>query len=132
MHLFYKLLRWFFFSVVIALVPIFCTFLFLAGDGKNFSLAEALAHGELLLIAVAIASDAIGDLIGSGKEKTGLKISCGAGCLLSVLCGSAYFGHVTSEPKVDANFVYWYSLWVFFGTLIASGSCKLLAEETRR
>jgi hypothetical protein len=72
------LLKWVIFSVIIALAPLGASFLNgLTDEASPAWLAvgkKVLAEGELLLISAAIAADAIGDLIGSGKDELTLKL----------------------------------------------------------
>ena len=126
-----KLTRWFIFSVLIALLPIGFTYVHLVTDEKPASIAILLAHGELLLISVALAADAVGDLIAGGTEKAVRKIISGGGCVITVIFASFYFADVSSRAQVNTGIVFEVSIAIFIFTLVASASCKYLAEEAK-
>lgn len=123
-----KLVRWFIFSVLIALLPIVFAYWHIATDGKHPNWASIVAHGELMLVSVALAADAIGELIGRGAAKPLKKILAGGGCTITVISASFYFADVSSKPPVDLELVLRTSLGIFLLTVIASASCKALAE----
>jgi hypothetical protein len=104
-----KLARWFVFSVLIALLPICFTYVYMLTDGKSPSLPDVLARGELLLISVALAADALGDLIASGPSNVGFKIAAGGGCLLTIVFASLYFAVVSTKAAANVNVVFYIS-----------------------
>lgn len=126
-----KLARWVIFSVMIALLPLLFTYIYFLTINKLITLEALLARGELLLISVALAADAMGGLIASGKERPILKIMSGGGCLVSAFFASLYFAAVSSNTGVNASWVFWTSVIIFVLVLIAGASCKLLAEDTQ-
>jgi hypothetical protein len=132
-----KLLKWVIFSVLIALVPIGITFLNQTSeDGAPAWLVVAkrvLSHGELLLISAAIAADAVGDLIGAGKESLTLKILSGGACVLIILSASLWYSNIAAmvhsghPPRTDIVAVG--SLWVLAGTVLTGGIAKFVGED---
>jgi hypothetical protein len=125
-----KLLRWFIFSVVISLLPLAFYYVRAMTDGKAVSLPELLARGELLLIAVALAADAIGDLLAS-KSAGMLKTIAGGGCVITVGFSSFYFADVSTKTAANVTVVFWMSLVLFAVSMISSACCKWLAEEAK-
>jgi uncharacterized membrane protein len=134
---FQRLLKWVFFSVLIALIPIGITFLNeLTEDNAPAWLVigkRVLAHGELLLISAAIAADAVGDLIGAGKQYLTLKISSGGACMLIILSAALWYANIAAmlqagrNPNIDL--VAMGSLLVLAGTVATSGLAKFVAED---
>lgn len=126
-----KLARWFFFSVIVSLIPLLFAYIHVVNDGHTATLPSILVHGELLLISVALAADAVGDLIGAPRNRPVLMIFAGAGCIITIMFASLYFADVSYKPQANADLVYRTSLAVFGLCLVASVSCKLLAEEIK-
>ncbi len=132
-----NLLKWVIFSVILALIPLGISFLNEMMDDSVLPwLATGkvvLSGGELLLVAAAIAADAVGDLIGSGKDDRTLKILSGGACVLLILVASLWYGHIATlvhSGKVPkTNLVPVGSLWVLAGTVLTSGVAKFVAED---
>lgn len=130
-----RLLRWFLFSVIISLVPlIFDGVLLWSRETPSRQIAVAvLAGGELLLISTAIAADAVGDLVGSGSTRTGLKLLVGGTCVISLLFAALWYAanSVLENTGQHANphAVITGSAVVFICTVCAGASCKWLGEE---
>jgi uncharacterized membrane protein len=59
-----KLVKWFLFSVVVALLPLIFAWLITAPKG----ISQAISKGELFIISATICAAAIGDLIGKAKK----------------------------------------------------------------
>ncbi len=62
-----KLLKWAIFTVVISLVPFGVLALNVLIEGNDIQVAALWPHGELMLVATALAADALGDLIASNR-----------------------------------------------------------------
>ena len=77
-----NLMRWFVFSVLVALLPLVLNALIVATDAEPFSLVQLVARGELLIIAAALCAGAIGDLIGRGTQRASAKIVAGGACVM--------------------------------------------------
>jgi hypothetical protein len=126
-----RLVRWFVFSVVIALLPLGFRYLLEATDGAPPTITRLLSQGELLLVSSAIAAAAVGELIGRGRRRPILQLFAGGGCIATVLIASLYFAYVSTRTAARPTVVATTSVWLFVLTLIASASCVILAEEER-
>lgn len=127
-----KFTRWFIFSVVISLVPLFTSYVGLALDRRTAGLAAVIGRGELLLITTTLAAAAIGELIPSGRERGTQKLLAGGACTVIVLLSSLVFAAVQARPHADPALTFVLSMSLFCGTLLASGSCLYLAHEVKR
>jgi hypothetical protein len=125
-----KLTQWLIFNVCIALTPILINYLKVASvkDG-HFEIDMLFAHGELLLISVAIAAEAIGGLMVSKSDKKLRKLLAGGASIMLLILASFWFADIVTEVEpLDVSFVASTSLIVFAVTLFTSGNCKLLSE----
>lgn len=124
-----RLVRWFIFSVLIAVTPLFISYLGFRLDRKEPSLYLVTARGELLLISTTIASTAVGELLPSGRRYATRKLVAGGGCVLLVLLSSLFFAAVQARPAPDPVAIFTTSLWLFGCTLLASFSAVYYAYE---
>jgi hypothetical protein len=126
----HKLARWFGFTVLISLAPLFAAYLGLKTYSRYHGIISLSEHGELLLIACVIGSSAVGELVPpKTKKRTGAKILVGSITLCLVLISSIYFGLIslgtgTIDPKVVSS----HSLILLICTVIMSGFCVSLSE----
>ncbi len=129
----HRLTRWAIFSVAVALLPLVFHALQLATRGKPVSVAAVTAHGELLLISVALAAAAIGDLLGSRNWTHSLSKLVSSGfCMLMLLLASFYYADICAcrmggQPIEDAV-ISKVSILSYLFTLICSASCVALSE----
>lgn len=125
-----RLTVWLIFSVVLALTPLTFNAAVIFIAGRNLTFADILAHGELLIVCVAVGADAVGRMIGSGPHKKTLKILAAGGCILLIILSSLLFSVIAVSPGTyDAERVTSSSSFLFLMTIIAGGSCVLLAES---
>jgi hypothetical protein len=129
-----KLLRWLFFTVVIALAPILCCWHNLGLEGRIASPELLLGKGELYLISCALAAAAIGELVATGWEQATAKVICAGGCLLIVvLATSAYAviaGHLEKHDDCCATEVASRSKILFICTIVAAAACLTFPQRT--
>jgi hypothetical protein len=123
--------RWLVFGVVIALLPLGFKYVVGLTDGPPPSTTTLLAHGELLLVSVAVAAAAVGELIGRGRRRVVFKLLAGGGCVATILFSSLYFAVVSERTVAHPEVVARMSMLLFGLTIVASGSCIALAEEGR-
>jgi hypothetical protein len=130
---FSRLARWLVFTVFLALVPVLSAALRMRTFSKPVSLAILTAHGELLLVATAVAGSAIGELITSrtGKKRS-LKVICSGMCLLAIIMSSGWFADIASAHEasglIDPSFIAYGSLTMMILALLAGGSCVVVSE----
>ena len=127
-----KLVRWCIFSVLIALAPLFVSYLALGLDQKEPSLALITARGELLLISTTIASAAVGELLPSGRNYATLKVTSGGACMLLILLSSLFFSAIQARRDPNAGAIFAASISLFSCTLLASFSAVYLAYEGKQ
>jgi len=126
-------LRWFIFSVLVALVPLFITgVILITKETPPPILLTVLGSGQLLLISTAIAADAIGDLICASIEYATLKIIAGGGCVIALMCGALWYAANSAMLEFGkpgrASTVTKGSLIIFLLTVISAGACKMLTQ----
>lgn len=124
-----KLIRWFIFSVLIALTPLFMSYVGLRLDRKEPSLYLLTARGELLLISTTIASAAVGELLPGGRNQAVFKLVAGGSCMFLILLSSLSFAAIQARQNADIAAIFTMSVWLFGGTLLASLSAVYLAYE---
>jgi hypothetical protein len=127
-----KLLRWFIFSVLIALVPLALSYLGLSLDRQEARLYLLTARGELLLISSTIASAAVGELIATGRDNALWKLLAGGACMLLLILSSLFFATIQTRHNPNPLPIFTLSLWMFAGTLLASCSAMYIALEGER
>jgi hypothetical protein len=124
-----KLARWFTAAVLIALVPFGIIWVHLWTHGSAVPrLYELWPHGELLLVCVALAFDASGELIGSGIRARLFKVICGCLCAVVGALAAGAFSDAQFSTLPDPIKLSKLSLYVFACTIALSGGCKALAE----
>lgn len=122
-----KLVRWWLFSVLVGLVPLITSYLALQLDPQPPPLYTLTARGELLLISVAIAAAAVGELLPGDHGKAVQKLLAGGGCVLLILASSLIFSTIQAGQHPNAVRIFATSIWLFCGTLLASFSAVYLA-----
>src|SRR5579864_4428578 len=97
--------RWIGFSVIIGLVPIIASLTIAALIKKPTSILEIIAHGELLIISIALVAEALRDLQYNNKENSDAFksfIQWAAGIVLISSC--LFFGVVaTHDASVTSS-----------------------------
>lgn len=128
-----RLIKWLIFSVMIALLPIIFNAIKMITRNNPIELEILFSNGELLIISVAIASAAVGELLGSGEDKIIVKYFAGGGCITIIALASLWFADISTSMRLGENlnkyFISAGSIVMFFLTLISAGSCKALAED---
>jgi hypothetical protein len=142
-----KLIKWGVFSVVFALVPFGFAYgnAALVPGGPPLSIPALLARGGLLLVAVGLATGAIGDLIGSaGDRYRSLKLLVGGLCattavmasLFCVVVSDAYTSALKhKDPLTDylnIPLTVTLSAVLYVGAVVSSGACIALADRSER
>lgn len=122
-----KLSQWTIFSVIVALLPIGINAYkaFVNGDPIDYTL---ISHGELVLVSAAIAAEAIGDIVVSGKTKGVVNMVAIGACLIAFFFSSAVFVIAESSPR-RPDLIAASSGVVLLITFLAAGSCKARAES---
>jgi hypothetical protein len=113
-----KLVRFFLFSVCVALVPILFRCLPSPTDQPARTLAEAVAHGELLLVGVASAATALGEMLGVGTPHGLRHLLAGGMCTLIVIAASLYFAGIPAAGPIDSG-----AVLIVSGILFAFSIC---------
>ena len=130
-----RVLRWLIFTVIFALVPLGFHAIQILTKGpppKIPVFVEVLASGELLLISTAIAADATGDLIASGRTNQGAKFLSAGGCMLALIFSAYWYGLMKMSDYqgklTDPATVAWTSEALFGLTVVAAACCKKLSK----
>jgi hypothetical protein len=129
-----KLLKWIFFEIIFALLPLVFDWADGAIHGKGTSLAKVLGRGELLLVSVAIMAAAIGDLVKGGLNSRirSLKVSLvGFGMILAT--GATWlYAEVAVAPCESSGIAMRVtviaSICVASAAILSSVGCLIAAE----
>jgi len=128
-----KLSKWFMFSVVMALLPVLFNFFFLLATARAPTLTGLTGNGELLLIAAALSSVAIGELIDSKTEKRVWKIIAGGSSVVVLATASLFFAMVATmndgDGAYDSGIVALASLTIYIVSVTCSGASMMIAED---
>ncbi len=127
-----KFTKWIIFSVLLALVPIFANYFLHRVTNTTVDLEKLLGHGELFLVATAMAGAAIGEIIVM-KRTHGILSTCSAGGgLLIVIMASMMFAFISvallTQSSIDDSFVVTSSIIVYVFSFITGGSSIILSE----
>jgi hypothetical protein len=130
--MFGKLLKWGFFTVLISLFPFGLVALnYWLSTGQAIELSKLWPHGELMLVATALAADALGDLIASSRPSSSFKIASGGGCAVVLLLTVAGYILAQVHPQYAIVRISKISIITFVGTIVTCLSCKFQATETK-
>lgn len=131
------LMKWLFFSVLATLVPLFAAFL-RASSQANASdvstmITSVVSRGQLLLVAIALCSAACGEVFYSDIKERTRKVVVGGACFLIAFIATIYYmdisGMYSTNEAINTNTIRVYSLWIFLGSLMASGSAVYLTRK---
>ncbi|HZG43543.1 MAG TPA: hypothetical protein VEY93_11305 [Longimicrobium sp.] len=123
-----KLARFFLFSVGVALVPILFRCMPSPTGQPSPTLADAVAHGELLLVGVGAAATALGEMLGTGKPHDLRHLVAGGMCNLTVIAASLYFAGIPTAGPIDPGSVLDVSGTLFTFSMLASTYTITLSE----
>ncbi len=130
-----RLIRWFVFSVLVALLPFVWNWISLVTQEKAATLETMFCRGELFLVSCALCAAALGELIGTGRKFAEFKLLVGFGCLSVLMLNSLWFSQVSfqvlSATKYDTMFVTEGSLMAFMFTVLVACGALLLVEAER-
>jgi hypothetical protein len=115
-----ELARCYLFSVCVALVPILIRCLPSATGQPARTLAEAVAHGELLLVGVAAAATAMGEMLGVRAPHDLRHVVAGGSCILIVIGASLYFAGIPTTGPIDSGAVLMVSVILFGSSMTVS------------
>lgn len=106
-----RISRWIFFVVLASLAPIVADYVAKRSHVQQipqesqhpFLVPAALvvAHGELLLIAAALAAESIGELVAVGTKNASAKIAAGGSCLLLLVVSSWWYSGIAGSSDVS-------------------------------
>ena len=128
-----KTLRWLFFSVIIAVLPILFNGLSAVTRNERIEWRELFTHGELLLAAAIISAGAGSELFGRSSavfRRTRL-IMVGMTYLIFFLA-SLWFASIADlireGGKMNTDLVAWGSVLIFFASVVTGACCMVLSE----
>lgn len=125
-----ELTLWLIFTAGLALTPIIFNAALIFISGSNPVIFQLLSRGELLLISVAIGADAVGEVIGSGRQRRLIKIMAAGSCIFLLIMSSLLFAVASSDTvgQFDDWRVSTSSIFIFLMMILSAGSCVLLGE----
>jgi hypothetical protein len=123
-----KLARFLLFSVGVALTPILFRCMPSPTGQPTRTLADAVAHGELLLVGVGAAATALGEILGTRKPHDLRHLVAGGMCILGVIAASLYFAGIPRAGPIDSGAVLKVSGMLFTFSMGASTYTINLSE----
>ena len=130
-----RLKQWWIFGVCITILPLIVTYLGQIFFVQGYSLIRVIGHGQLLLVCVAIASGALGDLLVNDRADLSSKISGGGGCAVVIFISTALFG-MTSITDFNRGVQHsplamtLFSVAIFGLTVVSSRGCIMASEAS--
>jgi hypothetical protein len=122
-----RMLRWFMFSLIVALLPIIFNALDMLASEAGLRWGLLLGQGELLLIAVGLYGPTLGEVLTMGERWEEYKIVVGGLCFMNTAVAAWYFATVSSKPANQALIT---SLVLYLFAVICSGcSVALVARR---
>jgi hypothetical protein len=129
----FRIGRWVFFAVVLALFPVALGVVSTVTRGDALQFDALFMHGELFLVSTAILGAALAELFSARKQRlqtARLWIGCSAGVVL--LSSAAWFADVAAGfrdgSKLDHHTIAIGSV-VVFGLAFATGMCCVVVAE---
>lgn len=127
-----KVVRWLFFSVAFATLPVIANFLLAVTQGTYPSGPLLLGRGDLLIIAAGVAATGVGELQGVVDESwRRVRIVVTAAAYLIVCTASLWFASVAtslaSKVPIREETIVSGSVIVFCSSVLAGASCVALA-----
>src|SRR5438552_14247126 len=107
-----KLVKWFFFGVIVATMPVWFAMIGRLFDGKPVVPVDLFGHGELLLFASTVSARGVGELIGGGERHRVKRVLCGSFALLVVLLAAGSLTQIARAQTLDTHAVMTVSLWL--------------------
>lgn len=124
-----KLIIWTTFSVIIGSFPIILNLLILFAQNKPIYFFDLFAHGELLLISIAIAAGAMGDMIYCRRFERVRDIGSICICFIIILFSISWFASLGIGGKATNTVGFGLiSLFLFIATIFVSGNCEAIVE----
>ncbi len=91
-----ELVRWWIFSIAIAVLPLLFKFVRQLTWGRSITFAEFFSKGELLLISFVISAGAIGKLFGCGKTLVLPSLIAGGACIILSCTAVFWFAELSA------------------------------------
>jgi hypothetical protein len=129
--------RWVFFCVALALLPIALGALgALTRKAQTFSFEGLLGQGELLLVTAAVIGAALADLLGEHDLRfRTLRLYCGCSAGVVALASATWFADVAAaiqdDSALDRHAVATGSCWLFGAAIVAGLSCLIVIEASK-
>lgn len=123
-----SLLRWFLFSVLLALLPLGFAALAKNLDGELVSVFKLVSGGELLLVSVGITGAAVGDLLGRKRDNGNWELAAGWCSVVLVALTAFYYSRVDSVPTEHLHRLVSGSLYIFVASIMAGAVCVLIGN----
>lgn len=123
------LTMWLFFGVILALVPFLMSAIILHLKTNELVTHELWKQGELLLLAVAMTTAALGNLIASENKNGNLRIVFGCLCIVAVIATTICYGLILAPPiDIDPTKIATVSPTIYLFCVLTSGSSVIIAE----
>jgi hypothetical protein len=126
-----RLVKWTFFSVLVALLPLVFAYLIPAVGGKAATVTAVIGKGELFVVSASLCAAAVGDLIGKSHEDPGRRIFAyvagGSAVVTLMLCSFLYVSASTasSEPQTVVSLSI-----TFYVMAMLTGAGSIVLGET--
>jgi hypothetical protein len=129
-----KLVRWIFFGVFMALLPIAFKIIAIYLKTGIYNVSETLAQGELLIVASALCGAAVGELFGAPVGLKLAKIIVGGSAVIILIITSLCFAILPSSSAAsnglsfNSHAIEMWSKLMFAFSFIISSLCIVLSE----
>jgi hypothetical protein len=129
-----KLLRWLMFGVSFSVLPIICAYLNLMLKGSAPNITSVIGDGGLFLVLAGLCAGAVGELIGSARTHSNIKIISGGFAILTLVLSSFLFAAIAEDRELststatvlassNAAAIASTSIWIFLIGLLPCSAC---------
>ena len=119
--------RWMFYCVILALVPLVLTWLWLPNQE---SIDKTLEHGELAILAAALAGAALDTALDEGFPRQIKGLIVAGGVLIIVLAFALFCGVVGKSPQLSSDQIIEASKLLLWSSLVV-GSAAIIGDIGR-
>lgn len=132
MEIIINLIKWMFFSVGIALVPMVASFLMqvdgsapIRSDFFNNFFNFYAQKGDLLIVSGALVGEGVSDLFSSSTAPRLIRIFIGGVCILALILTTLLFANITAGSGTSVLLAD-LSIKLFVVCLLCSAACKII------
>jgi hypothetical protein len=132
MRVFKNILIWFFFSLILSILPIVSSIIKLYNLNYSVNIyniiKDVISHGEVYLVTIATLGVGVGELFKEEPKWRIFHIMLGGGTIIVFYFATSYFTDVSSSTNYNKNFIYDSSLILLVAAMIFTLSSFIIPK----